>query len=161
MRETRLDEGMTPADEGFTPADEGTALAEDTTTADGSMPRRAAMGIVGGLAGLAALSASSAGAQAGQSGTLARVRRIVDSVSVANNTNRVLRLVCPDPGRGERVFVMGGGYSLGGVRSNDPNFVIKTNAPDTTRSWIVDGHNVGTGATISVGGFAICAYFRT
>lgn len=158
MRDARLDEGMTPADEGFTPADEGAAPEEDTTITDESMPRRAAMGVVGGLAGLAALQATGASAQTRQAGLMTRIRQIVDSVSVPNNSNRVLELVCPRAPRGQRVFVLGGGYSH---TTNNPSFVIKTNAPDTASSWVVDGHNVNTGATVNLGAFAICGYFRT
>lgn len=161
MRETRLDESVTLAEDGFTPADEVTALAEDTTPTDDSMPRRAAMGIVGALAGLAALRASGASAHAGQAGLLVRVREVTEAVRVPNNSNRVLRMVCPRAPRGQKAYVLSGGYSLGGANSNNPAFVIKTNAPDTSASWLVDGHNVNTGSAISMGGFAICGYFRT
>ena len=153
MDEKRFDELAMMVAEETTPGDEG------ITPADESMPRRAALGVVSGLAGLAALaaSASSASAQAGQTGLLTRIRRITDSVDVPNNSNQYLRLVCPTPGRDERALVVGGGYSHS---TNNPSFVIKTNGPDTIRSWIIDGHNVNTGGRVSLSGVAICAYFR-
>jgi hypothetical protein len=149
---------MTPADEGFTPADEETALDEDTTTPDSSMPRRAAMGVVGGLAGLAALKATSASAHAGQAGLLVRIRRVTKAVRVPNNSNRVLRMVCPSAPSGQRAYVFSGGYAH---TTNNPRFMIKTNAPDTAQSWVIDGHNVDTGGAVDLGGYAICGYFRT
>lgn len=171
MNDQRVDEVMTP-------------VAEADAPTEAAVPRRfAVQSIVGSLAGLAALGAGAAGAQerkkaakkkttkkkaakkqtigaqhAGQAGLLTRVRQVIDSVSVPSNSNRVLRLVCPAPRSGERVFVMGGGFTHDPFRRD---FVIRSSAPDTTRSWVVDGHNVNTGVTVTLGGYAVCAYFRT
>src|SRR5687767_13825922 len=105
--ENRFDEVAKLVAEGGAPVDE---------TADESMPRRAALGLVGGLAGLAGLAAfagssNTASAQVSRVGQLTRVRNVVESTNVPNNSNRVLNMICPNPRSNERVFVMGGGFT--------------------------------------------------
>lgn len=156
--DTHLDESTLLPEDGFTPVED-----EDAAPADENMPRRAALGIVGGLAGLAALAASSnsASAHTADAGRIMRIRQVIDSVRVPNNSNRVLRLVCPDAPSGQRVFVLGGGYNLAGPNANNPGFVVKTSAPDTLRSWLVDGHSTDGTGYVDLGGYAICAYLHT
>jgi hypothetical protein len=124
------------------------------------LPRRlAALGLAGGLAALASVlrgKTNEASAHPGQKGLFIKTRIITDSANVPNNSNRVLRMVCPNAS-GQTVRVLGGGFN---TTTNNPNFYIKTSAPDSNRSWLVDAHNVGSGATRTVGGYAVCAYFH-
>lgn len=151
MDEKRFDELAMMVAEETTPGDAG------ITPADESMPRRAAMGLFGGLAGLAALATASRGAsaQTTPAGRFLRIRQVVDSVNVPSGSNRVLVLTCPRAPSGQQVYVMGGGFN---TTTNNPNFYIKTNAPSSVRSWVVDTHNT-SGSAHAVGAYAICAYF--
>jgi hypothetical protein len=145
----------------FTPAEDDVALAlEDEAPKDDRLPRRlAALGLAGGLAALASVlkGKNEASAHPGQDGLFVRSQIVTESANVPNNTNRVIRMICPNRS-GLDVRVMGGGFN---TTTNNPNFYIKTSAPDTPRSWLVDAHNVGSGAPHTVGGYAICVYFRS
>lgn len=101
------------------------------------------------------------GAQAPTSGQITRVRQVIDSVNIPVNSNRVLNLVCPRPQSNERVAVVGGGYNLAGANAIDINFVVKTSAPSSATSWLVDGHNrAASNGAVTMGGYAVCLYYR-
>ena len=119
-------------------------------------------GIAGSLAGIAALGAVGASAKKKKKkskGTLVRVEIEEETTTIPINSTDDVAASCPDPGNGEQVFVLGGGFDIDSPDA-DAVFMRESRAAEDEAIWIAEATNTSATDTADLTAQVICGYFR-